>query len=308
MSEGLDVVQRAIENEPRASEKTRRQFVSRAAVALGGMGVVGALPASAWAGSAGTMAGNDTQTILNVAATAEVLATIVNTIGFRQEIPNDDVTLRNIRAAAQEELRHYDVLTSLGEVPATKRIWVPYDVFKNQKNFLNTLVVGDQIFINAYLIGVGAFAKADPKLAAVPAEFMGAEAVHRALALQSLKQLGNDRIFMKVEFTQIGEAVTPSRPPASASVPRAPRTAASTISTRSGCAHPPTPTSTRPTSHRLTPESGSRSPTVRAGRVVRPARVVDSSPEDAGCTDVAQTWPSTPRGIQRLVFVAGCPS
>ena len=210
MSEGLDVIQRAIESEPRASEKTRRQFVSRAAVALGGMGVVGALPANALARSAGmaAAAGNDTQTILNVAATAEVLATIVNTIGYRQEIPNDDVTLRNIKAAAQEELRHYDVLTSLGAVPATKRIWVPYDVFKNQKTFLNTLVVGDQIFINAYLIGVAAFAKADPKLAAVPAEFMGAEAVHRALALQSLRQLGNDRIFMKVEFTQIGDAVT----------------------------------------------------------------------------------------------------
>jgi hypothetical protein len=208
MSEGLDVIQRAIENEPRATEKTRRQFVSRAAVALGGMGVVGALPGAAFASSSSAMAGNDTQTILNVAATAEVLATIVNTVGYRQEIPNDDVTLRNIGAAAQEELRHYDVLVSLGAVPATKRIWVPYDVFKNQKNFLNTLVVGDQIFINAYLIGVGAFAKADPKLAAVPAEFMGAEAVHRALALQSLRQLGNDRIFMKVEFTQIGEAVT----------------------------------------------------------------------------------------------------
>ena len=37
---------------------------------------------------------------------------------------------------------------------------------------------------------------------------MGAEAVHRALALQSLGMLGNDRIFMRVEFTQIGEAVT----------------------------------------------------------------------------------------------------
>ena len=87
MTEGLDVVQRAIENEPRASEKTRRQFVSRAAVALGGMGVVGALPASAWAGSAGTMAGNDTQTILNVAATAEVLATIVNTMDSVRRFP-----------------------------------------------------------------------------------------------------------------------------------------------------------------------------------------------------------------------------
>src|SRR3954470_22632391 len=116
MSEGLDVIQSAIENEPRDTEKTRRQFVSRAAVALGGMGIVGALPASAFASSSSAMAGNDTQTILNVAATAEVLATIVNTVGYRQEIPNDDVTLRNIGAAAQEELRHYDVLVSLGAV------------------------------------------------------------------------------------------------------------------------------------------------------------------------------------------------
>jgi hypothetical protein len=54
---------------------------------------------------------------------------------------------------------------------------------------------------------VGAFAKADPKLAAVPAEFMGTEAVHRALALQSLGQLGNDRIFMRVDFTDILQAV-----------------------------------------------------------------------------------------------------
>ena len=61
---------------------------------------------------------------------------------------------------------------------------------------------------NAYLIGVACFArKAPAKLAAVPAEFMGAEAVHRALALQSLGRLGNDRIFMRVEFTDILEAV-----------------------------------------------------------------------------------------------------
>jgi len=156
----------------------------------------------------GPAGGNDTQTILNVAATAEVLATIVNTVGYRRRLVGDPVTQRNIGAAAQEELRHYDVLTSLGAVPATKRIWVPDAVFASGKNLLNTLVVGDQIFVNAYLIGVGAFAKADPKLAAVPAEFMGAEAVHRALALQSLGMLGNDRIFMRVEFTQIGEAVT----------------------------------------------------------------------------------------------------
>jgi len=205
MSEGLYAIDRAIEQDKRhLPERTRRQFVGAAAATLGGMGLAGVLPSSALAGSPH----NDTQTILNVAATAEVLATIVNTVGFRRGIVDDDVTQRNIRAAAQEELRHYDVLVSLGATPSTKRIWVPDAVFESGDNLLETLVVGDQIFVNAYLIGVAAFAKADPKLAAVPAEFMGAEAVHRALALQSLGRLGNDRIFMAVEFFDILEAVT----------------------------------------------------------------------------------------------------
>ena len=120
---------------------------------------------------------------------------------------HDKVTRRNIGAAAQEEYAHYNTLIGLGAKPLTKQIWVPKDVLASEKGLLTTLVAGDQIFVNAYLIGVGAFAKADPKLAAVPAEFMGAEAVHRALALQSLGKLGNDRIYMRVDFTDILDAV-----------------------------------------------------------------------------------------------------
>jgi len=202
MSAALDSVARALPRE--VPERTRRQFVGATAAVLGGVGLAGVLEREALAASPN----NDTQTILNVAATAEVLATIVNTIGFRCDIVEDAVTQRNIKAAAQEELAHYDVLVGLGGVPATKRIWVPDTVFSSEEDLLNTLVVGDQIFVNAYLIGVAAFAKKDPKLAAVPAEFMGAEAVHRALALQSLGKLGNDRIFMKVEFFDILDAVT----------------------------------------------------------------------------------------------------
>jgi hypothetical protein len=137
MSDGLEVIQRTLESEAAdVPERTRRQFVGRAAAAVGGLGS----PASCGSRPPSSS-------------------------GFRS-------------------------------------------VFASRSNFLNTLVVGDQIFVNAYLIGVATFAKADPKLAAVPAEFMGAEAVHRALALQSLGQLGNDRIFMKVEFTNVLDAVT----------------------------------------------------------------------------------------------------
>ena len=120
------------------------------------------------------------------------------------------MTTRNIAAAAREELIHYDVLVSagVGGVALTKRIWVPDEVFASPTNLLQTLEVGDQIFVNAYLIGTTAFGNAGQgTLARYTGEFMGVEGVHRALARQSLGKLGNDRVFMVYEFTDILEAV-----------------------------------------------------------------------------------------------------
>jgi hypothetical protein len=206
MSDALDRVYRSIdEQNAHESAATRRQFVKGTAATLGGLGLLG-LPAAALAnGSSGVR--NDPQTILNVAATAEVLATIVNTVGWQLKLGGDDVTQRNIAAAAREELIHYQVLTSkqVGGRPLTKRIWVPDAVFANRTGLLSTLEVGDQIFVNAYLIGVIEFGRrGSGPLAATAAEFMGVEAVHRALARQSLGKLGNDRVFMK--FAQKEEA------------------------------------------------------------------------------------------------------
>ena len=72
-----------------------------------------------------------------------MLATIVNTVGY-ETVPLDDVTKRNIAAAAIEEKIHYEILTSkaVGATPATKKIWVPNEVFASRENFLTTLVVG----------------------------------------------------------------------------------------------------------------------------------------------------------------------
>ena len=128
-----------------------------------------------------------------MAATAEVLATIVNTGTF-------------------------------GAKALTKQIWIPDAVFADRTSFLSTLEVGDQIFCNAYLIGTAAFGFAGlGQQAVVAAEFMGVEAVHRALARQSLGKLGNDRVFIRADnreeapdapnpgqlgFNHIGSAVT----------------------------------------------------------------------------------------------------
>ncbi|MBA2545752.1 MAG: hypothetical protein H0V15_02645, partial [Solirubrobacterales bacterium] len=126
MSRSLDIAFNAIEN---ANEDenglTRRRLVTGAAATMGSMGLLGL------AGNADkAMAANDPQTILNVAATAEVLATIVNTVGGERLVALnkrakargktiDKITLRNVQSAAREELIHYDVLKSLGAVELT---------------------------------------------------------------------------------------------------------------------------------------------------------------------------------------------
>jgi len=219
--------------------RTRRRLIQGAAASFASVGLLGLTNSSE---AMAQMAANDPQTILNVAATAEVLATIVNTVGFERlgargkRRPDkaggglddvvrhllgsgrdgkradrlDEVTTRNIAAAAREELIHYDVLVSsgVGGQALTKRIWVPDEVFASPRNLLETLEVGDQIFVNAYLIGTTAYGNAgNGTLARYTAEFMGVEGVHRALARQSLGKLGNDRVFMVYEFTDILEAV-----------------------------------------------------------------------------------------------------
>jgi len=208
MSEAITRVYDAIDEQHRDKPAaTRRQMVAGAAAALGSMGLLGAADAMAQDGQTpdGPGGANSVEAIGTVAATAEVLATIVNTVGL-ERVPLDRVTRLNVEAAAREELIHFQVLTSeaVGARPATTRIWVPNSVFANAENFLTTLVVGDQIFINAYLLGLTVFARQGnlqgSRFARFLAEFMGAEAVHRALALQSLGRVGNDRAFMR--FTQ----------------------------------------------------------------------------------------------------------
>jgi len=185
------------------SASTRRTLVKTTAAALGSMGLLGYASTDAFA-AIKTDPANSVETITAVAATAEVLATIVNTVGPEKLAGKlDAVTLRNVRAAAQQEKNHYEVLTSaaVGGKPVTTTIYVPDEVFASKANLLTTLVVGDQVFINAYLLATTVFARqgtlSGSKFARYAAEIMAVEAVHRALALQSLGRLGNDRAYAK---------------------------------------------------------------------------------------------------------------
>ncbi len=186
------------------SATTRRRLVGGTAAALGSMGLLGF---ASDALAQGEDSANSVANLTTVAATAEVLATIVNTVGAERLAGRlDAVTLRNIQAAAQQEKNHYELLTSkaIGGKPATTTIYVPNEVFSSPEALLTTLVVGDQVFINAYLLACTVFARtgsgigsSGSQFARYTAEIMATEAVHRALALQSLGKLGNDRVYAK---------------------------------------------------------------------------------------------------------------
>ena len=100
------------------------------------MGLLGYASNDAFA-AVKTNAENSVENITTVAATAEVLATIVNTVGAEQARPASSTRspLRNVRAAAQQEKNHYELLTSsaVGGKPATTTIYVPDEVFASPR-------------------------------------------------------------------------------------------------------------------------------------------------------------------------------
>ena len=123
------------------SASTRRTLVTTTAAALGSIGLLSYASPDAFAGVK-TRAENSVENITTVAATAEVLATIVNTVGAERLADQmDAVTLRNVRAAAQQEKNHYELLTSsaVGGKPATTTIYVPDEVFASPESLLTTL-------------------------------------------------------------------------------------------------------------------------------------------------------------------------
>lgn len=204
LSEAGASVDRVFSEQPAA---TRRRFVAGVAGVFGSMGLLGAADAHARGARGAThqrghVGPNTPANVLAVAATAEALATIINTVGA-ERVALDPVTKANIQAAARHELIHYQVLTSaaVGGKALTTRFWIPDVFFSTQPNFLTRVVVGDTVFVNAYLLGTTVFARPDggasPRLARIASEFMAVESVHRALALQSLGRLGNDRAFAK---------------------------------------------------------------------------------------------------------------
>lgn len=189
----------------------RKRLSRREALLAGGASALGVALAAAPAASASSMATRtrgSTQEAINVAATVEVLTTIVTTTAL-QKLTLPQAAIDTVGAASREELDHYLVLTrQFGGHAATHRIWVPDAIFTNPTSLFETLVVGEQICINLYLVATTIWAQeGHPDLARAGAELVGNEGVHRCLARQALGLQPNDRAFMK--YNQVDQADGP---------------------------------------------------------------------------------------------------
>ncbi|HWH14794.1 MAG TPA: hypothetical protein VNT51_08600 [Miltoncostaeaceae bacterium] len=200
-----DQQQRPAGEEP-ASAATRRQFVSGAAVALGGVGLLGVPAIGAATGKAprrrrGPARPPDSpREVLNISATIEGLGIVVTTVGA-ERVPLPPPVARNAAAAARHELLHRQwLIGEAGARPLTNRIWVPDAIFASPVALLSAIEVGESNEVNGYLVGTTVFAaRGDADMARIFAELVANESVHRAVARDALGKLANDRAWAKYD-------------------------------------------------------------------------------------------------------------
>ena len=130
-------------------------------------------------------AGDDPQTILNLASTAEALAitAFYSIITLSEFFPRLAPHYQNyIRSAVAQEQAHYDFLVASGARPLANKFFFPNGILENLVLYVYTTDVLEGTFIGAYLASVRRFAELGrPDLAWTAASVMGIEAEHKAL-------------------------------------------------------------------------------------------------------------------------------
>jgi hypothetical protein len=199
---------------PTATRRGLLQGLAAAGAAAAALGLAGgggvALAAAAPAGGADT-----TQSILNIADTAEHLA--VTYLGYVLAKANPPQSVAAILAAARyEEQVHLQVLESVGARPLTTTFSLgagsqpDLGLVTDLSRALATIEVAEGVFVAAYLAAVADFAAAGNwKWAQYCAEILGVEAEHRTLArLAQGETPANNLAFEAASLPSVGAAAT----------------------------------------------------------------------------------------------------
>ena len=168
------------------SQLSRRSFLKSSAV---GAGAVGFSQLFGFSQVFAQGEGDDPQTILDLAATAETFACVhyFSAIQSAAALSLTDDEVRNLKTFLDAELKHKQFLEANGATPLATEFFVPENLFMDRDLFVQTSNTAENWFIAAYLAATRRFAElGNPLLAATAAQVSGVEAEHQAL----LRQMG----------------------------------------------------------------------------------------------------------------------
>jgi hypothetical protein len=197
------------------SKLSRRSFLKRSSTTAG----IAVLGASGLFGISSAFAqdamgeNDDTQTIINLAATAELFASTHYLAAINGNLGLSEIQVNYLKAAFISERDHYDLLLSLGAEPVVSEFYVPDGLFNDVGLFAQITEVAETTFVSAYLAATRIFAEAgETAFAVTTAQIAGVEAEHRALVRQIGMMLPNDRSYEEFQFANVSGAVPVLQP------------------------------------------------------------------------------------------------
>ncbi|HEU5015251.1 MAG TPA: ferritin-like domain-containing protein [Roseiflexaceae bacterium] len=195
------------------AESTSKQGLTRRSFLKGAAGVGGGAALASFAGAFGistaSAANDDTQTIANLAATAETLAiTFYYAAITGAKFSVDAEALRYLRLAMDAEKYHLDILNSLGGKSLTQQFYVPATVLTDVNTFVKTGLAAETAFVGAYLAATRTFAEAGQgRLAATTAQHAASEFQHLTLIRDIAGLVPNDLGLPAPIYYNVSDAV-----------------------------------------------------------------------------------------------------
>ena len=160
---------------------------------------------------------DDVQTVLNLAATAELFATThylaaINAVEAG-DLDLDNTVLDYLKTGFLAERDHYELLVSLGAQPVVTEFYVPETLFSDVALFSQITEVAETTFTAAYLAAARIFTNlGETAFAVTAAQISAVEAEHRALVRQIGQRLANDVSYEKFELNNVSDAVPVLQP------------------------------------------------------------------------------------------------
>ena len=186
---------------------SRRGFLagtSLAAAAVTFGSAFGITSASAHAG------GDDVQTIINIAATAEAFA-VTHYWRALQKTTKAQFTANEIaylKAGLESEQAHFDFLVSAGAKPLYTQFYFPKATFDTKVQFGTVTGIAETVFVAAYVAAAYQFAVlGHPDLSAIAAQVAVVEGQHLALVNEMANIFPNNVALAAPVFGQVSQAV-----------------------------------------------------------------------------------------------------